>query len=245
MVTNVTSLLKTVKTVEDEEQRGTRALEAAVEAIAQEIRAFDGSDAGRGQGAPGNPEDLLRVAKPVTEATGRAMSAAASLQQDDIIAAANLGRKVVSDVLAVSKAAALTAESPDLRYKSMDAARDLAIKIRQLLQGLLGLIVRPQPDGPGLLLPVSRSIAAAVTDLVGFAELLKGEGWEDPTDPTLLAESELLGAANSIEAAASKLALLRPRQPVKAPVRDSLMLFPLSFHWPALLSFSTHNTTQH
>lgn len=38
MVTNVTSLLKTVKTVEDEHQRGTRALEAAIEAIAQEIR---------------------------------------------------------------------------------------------------------------------------------------------------------------------------------------------------------------
>lgn len=38
MVTNVTSLLKTVKTVEDEHQRGTRALEASIEAIAQEIR---------------------------------------------------------------------------------------------------------------------------------------------------------------------------------------------------------------
>jgi len=38
MVTNVTSLLKTVKTVEDEHQRGTRALEAAIEAIEQEIR---------------------------------------------------------------------------------------------------------------------------------------------------------------------------------------------------------------
>lgn len=38
MVTNVTSLLKTVKAVEDEHTRGTRALEATIEAIAQEIR---------------------------------------------------------------------------------------------------------------------------------------------------------------------------------------------------------------
>lgn len=37
-MTNVTSLLKTVKAVEDEHTRGTRALEATVEAIAQEIR---------------------------------------------------------------------------------------------------------------------------------------------------------------------------------------------------------------
>ena len=38
MVTNVTSLLKTVKTVEDENARGTRALEASIEAIGQDIR---------------------------------------------------------------------------------------------------------------------------------------------------------------------------------------------------------------
>lgn len=45
MVTNVTSLLKTVKTVEDEHQRGTRALEAAIEAIGQEIRTYDSGEA--------------------------------------------------------------------------------------------------------------------------------------------------------------------------------------------------------
>lgn len=37
MVTNVTSLLKTVKAVEDEATRGTRALEAAIECIKQEL----------------------------------------------------------------------------------------------------------------------------------------------------------------------------------------------------------------
>ena len=38
MVNHVTSLLKTVKAVEDEHTRGTRALESTIEAIAQEIR---------------------------------------------------------------------------------------------------------------------------------------------------------------------------------------------------------------
>lgn len=37
MVTNVTSLLKTVKAVEDEATRGTRALEATIECIRQEL----------------------------------------------------------------------------------------------------------------------------------------------------------------------------------------------------------------
>jgi len=37
-VTNVTSLLKTVKTVEDEAARGTQALESSIEAISQEMK---------------------------------------------------------------------------------------------------------------------------------------------------------------------------------------------------------------
>lgn len=37
MVTNVTSLLKTVKAVEDEATRGTRALEATIEYMKQEL----------------------------------------------------------------------------------------------------------------------------------------------------------------------------------------------------------------
>lgn len=41
MVTNVTSLLKTVKAVEDEHTRGTQALEATVEAIAQEMKVIN------------------------------------------------------------------------------------------------------------------------------------------------------------------------------------------------------------
>lgn len=44
MVTNVTSLLKTVKTVEDEAVRGTRALESTIEAISQEIKVTSGVD---------------------------------------------------------------------------------------------------------------------------------------------------------------------------------------------------------
>lgn len=38
MVMNVTSLLKTVKSVEDEATRGTRALEATIDAIVQEAK---------------------------------------------------------------------------------------------------------------------------------------------------------------------------------------------------------------
>lgn len=49
MVTNVTSLLKTVKAVEDEATRGTRALEATIECIKQELTVR----------APDRPKTLL------------------------------------------------------------------------------------------------------------------------------------------------------------------------------------------
>ena len=100
MVTNVTSLLKTVKAVEDEHSRGTRALESSIEAIAQEIRAFDSAEAPKQKS---EPEDLIRATRPITLATTKAVSAGKSLKQEDIIVAANMGRKAISDMLTTCK----------------------------------------------------------------------------------------------------------------------------------------------
>lgn len=62
MVTNVTSLLRTVKSVEDEAQRGTNALEATIESIAQELRLFNN---GQTPLTKTTPEELIRVTKQV------------------------------------------------------------------------------------------------------------------------------------------------------------------------------------
>lgn len=50
-----------------------------------------------------------------------------------------------------------------------------------------------------------------VAELVNCGELLNDD-LSDPSDPTVIAENELLGAANSIESASVKLAQLKPRQ---------------------------------
>ena len=42
--------------------------------------------------------------------------------------------------------------------------------------------------------------------------LLLGSDWVNPEDPNVIAENELLGAASAIEAAARKLAELKPRE---------------------------------
>merc|ERR1719447_1762934 len=209
MVTNVASLLKTVKAVEDEHTRGTRALESTIEAIAQEIRSFDSSEPPRSNGGP---EELMRATRPITLATAKAVAAGKSCKQDDVIVAANMGRKAISDMLVTCKAAAYGSDTPELRQQAVQAGHDVAVQYRELLQLVMHVLNKPTMEAKQNLPTVSRKIAQCVTVLAQTAELLKGADWVDPDDPMLIAENELLGAAQSIEKAARKLASLKPRR---------------------------------
>ncbi|CAO2634468.1 Tln2 [Lemmus lemmus] len=100
MVTNVTSLLKTVKAVEDEATRGTRALEATIEYIKQELTVFQSKDIPE---KTSSPEESIRMTKGITMATAKAVAAGNSCRQEDVIATANLSRKAVSDMLTACK----------------------------------------------------------------------------------------------------------------------------------------------
>lgn len=156
---------------------------------------------------PATPEDLMRVTKSVTNATAKAVAAGASNQQSDIVAAANLGRRAISEMLVVCKSVAWScAETFDLRQRTLHAGESVAMSYRNLLQGVLKGCTADER------MHLSRNVAKCVTDLVAMAQLLKGSDWVDPEDPTVIAENELLGAAASIDAAAKKLANLRPRQ---------------------------------
>ena len=48
-------------------------------------------------------EELIRLTKPITIATGKAVAAGNSGRQEDVIIAANSGRKSVSDLLRACK----------------------------------------------------------------------------------------------------------------------------------------------
>ncbi|KAJ4445576.1 hypothetical protein ANN_12257 [Periplaneta americana] len=211
MMTSITSLLKTVKAVEDEHTRGRCALESTIEAITQEIRILQSPEQ---QKIHATPEELVRCTKVITVATAKAVAASSSGKQDDIIAAANMGRKAMSDMLTICKATANSADGEKLRMRTLQAGNGVAVQYRELLQIILQIVTRPggATDAKQNLSSVSRNIAQCITELVTSAELLKGSNWEDPDDPTVIAENELLGAAASIEAAAKKLASLRPRR---------------------------------
>ena len=87
----------------------------------------------------------------------------------------------------------------------------MAVQYRELLQMVMHNLVKPSAEGQAQLGTISTNIAQCVKDLVEAAQNLKDRNWVDPSDPTIIAENELLRAAQSIEAAATKLASLQPR----------------------------------
>uniref|UniRef100_A0A4W3IZV0 Talin 1 n=1 Tax=Callorhinchus milii TaxID=7868 RepID=A0A4W3IZV0_CALMI len=209
MVTNVTSLLKTVKAVEDEATRGTRALEATTEHIRQELAVFSSRDP---PPHTSTPEEFIRMTKGITVATAKAVAAGNSCRQEDVIATANLSRKAIAEMLHSCKQAAHHPEvSADVRARALRFGKECSEGYLGLLEHVLVILQKPSPELKQQLAAYSKRVAGSVTELIQAAEAMKGTEWVDPEDPTVIAENELLGAAAAIEAAAKKLEQLKPR----------------------------------
>ncbi|XP_063152009.1 talin-1 isoform X2 [Candoia aspera] len=209
MVTNVTSLLKTVKAVEDEATKGTRALEATIEHIRQELAVFCSHVP---PAKTSTPEDFIRMTKGITMATAKAVAAGNSCRQEDVIATANLSRRAIADMLRSCKEAACHPEvSSEVRHRALRFGKECASGYLELLEHVLVILQKPSHDLKQQLAGYSKRVAGSVTELIQAAEAMKGTEWVDPEDPTVIAENELLGAAAAIEAAAKKLEQLKPR----------------------------------
>ncbi len=223
MITNIQSLLKTVKTVEDEAARGTRALESSIEAMYQEIKAYsanvnENKISEFDEPVKVKPEDLIKATKQITLATSKSIGASNSLRQEDIIAAANMGRKAVSDLLYICRMAAKMAQNIDeseldeQKESLVSAGLHCAIFYKELMECIQAIFNRTATqETKQNLATYSKNVANSVANIIKIAELLKGNDWVDPEDPTFIAENELLGAASAIESAAKKLAILKPR----------------------------------
>jgi talin len=212
MVTNVTSLLRTVKSAEDESQRGTNALEITIESITQELQLYNNGQIITNQTTP---EDLIRVTKQITIATSKAVLAGQSCQQKDIIIAANLARKSMVDLLKICKSCVYLTDDKNLQQRLVDNGRICVKTYKELLETIHILIQKPSNEIKQKLINYSRIIAQSIQELVQCAEQLKGTDFIDPDDPTYIAENELFNAAQSIEAAAKKLSTLKPRRKIK------------------------------
>ncbi|CAI5437479.1 unnamed protein product [Caenorhabditis angaria] len=225
MVTNVTCLLKTVKSVEDRQHQGTRALEAAVDAVTFEIRQYeaDSSDPSASHiSSELRAEHLQSAADNISQITRRVASNATAdniQTQDEVIAVANMSRTAVRTLLAVVRNVSNETDSADQRYQVLDGGRDVANNIKNLLVTLHTQMTRNigHDESKSLLLEASRGVSRALSSLIGVCSEVSSTGGHTINENNTAAahaENELLGAASSIEAASLRLAELRPRQSI-------------------------------
>ncbi|GCB73134.1 hypothetical protein scyTo_0006641 [Scyliorhinus torazame] len=185
MVTNVTSLLKTVKAVEDEATRGTRALEATIEHIRQELAVFSSADP---PPKTSMPEEFIRMTKGITIATAKAVAAGNSCRQEDVIATANLSRKAIAEMLHSCKQAAYHPEVPsDVRTRALRFGKECSQGYLALLEHVLIVLQKPSTDLKQQLATYSKRVAGS------------------QADESLNFEEQILEAAKSIAAATSAL----------------------------------------
>lgn len=204
---NIENLLKSVKTVEDANSRGERATETAIDAIEQDLVVLKSPQQ---PSTVASPEDLMTATKGVSQAVAKAVMAANSGDQDKVAAVANLGRKVVSDVLTVCKAAAYGCEDEATREAELKEGEDLAKEFQDLLRQVLEVSNSPSAEKKGELMSTSKGIAETVTKMAKLAEKLKGKDWIDKQGQMeMIAEREMKKAADSIERAAQRLAELK------------------------------------
>lgn len=221
MVGKISALLKVTKTIEDQAMRGVRAVEGAAEAISDQLRSMSSADPPRR--ADAKPEDVLATTQQVTQATAKFIAAAGSGRQADVVSGANMVRKAVVDLLETTKGVTMTATADFALQTSLQAsARQTAQRSEELLRTVLASMTEAR-SAPGAAATAaashaeaSKRIAASVADVIRDVRKLKGSDLVDPDDPNVQAENELLAAASSIEAAARKLADLRPRETPRA-----------------------------
>ena len=126
-MTQVGSLLKTVKNVEDDATRGTHSLESCIEGIDLELKVgrphpmphpslipysqeYNSSSPPRQENTP---QDLITATKGITLASAKTVSAGNSCKQAEVAAAANLSRKSVTHLLQTCKGVSLKGEGPE------------------------------------------------------------------------------------------------------------------------------------
>jgi hypothetical protein len=92
---------------------------------------------------------------------------------------------------------------------------ELARQFQELLKQVLHVSLNPAGEDKTELMAVSKGIAQTITRGVRLAEKLKGKEWLDPKEQMeMIAENEMMKAAESIEKAAQRLAELKLKRDI-------------------------------
>ncbi|GAB0208103.1 talin-1 [Grus japonensis] len=101
--------------------------------------------------------------------------------------------------------------SRDVRQWALRFGKECANGYLELLEHVLVILQKPTHKLKQQLAGYSKCVASSITELIQAVKAMKGMGWIDPEDPTVIAENEPLEAAAAIETAAKKLERLKPR----------------------------------
>ncbi|KAG7268298.1 hypothetical protein CRUP_023093 [Coryphaenoides rupestris] len=197
-------LINAVKdAVEDEATKGTRALEATIEHIKQELVVFNSHDP---PPKTATPEEFIRMTKGITMATAKAVAAGNSCRQEDVIATANLSRRAIADMLHSCKI--IQKPTHDQKQKLAVFSKRVAGSVTELIQAAEAMKGTEwvDPEDPTViaeneLLGAAAAIEAAAKKL----EQLRPRTKPKEADESLNFEEQILEAAKSIAAATSAL----------------------------------------
>jgi len=218
-IKSLIELIRITKLVGDETTRGVRALDGACTDIDSDIAILESDSPAQGTALP---DEVVMLAKCLASAAGALFTTSSSGKQDELVAAANKIKMAVCDMLRAGKAA--IANAPEEKKEPMiKALKESADASKDLLQCTKQNLENENAESKAAILESSKGIASAVNNVVNAASDLIPGGYVDPNDPNVIAERELLSAANAIEAAAKKLATLKP--PEKARETDENLNF--------------------
>lgn len=200
-----------MKSIENADECGAHAIEACVEAITQELRATMMAESSYMNQRVTNQanvtsKDLLRASTNIRVAAKKVMAAAESNAVKDKIEASNISRRNVSEMFATYKAVALNcADTQDMKKTIWDLAMMTSISYNELLKGILNNCTVEERARLGGI------VFQYVSDAIDVSQELSDTEDLNMDEEQPAADQELMETAKNIEAAADKLAVLKPR----------------------------------
>lgn len=187
LVTNVTTLLKTVKSVDDERTKNTDIMKSTVEAIEKDLQ---------GKTIVTNcettTEKVVQSAKTINEATKSMLDIVYRGKPNDVTNAVQESRKSVSELL-------IACHGNNLNEKVLDAGRQVAEEFKTFLTMVLENSKRPSMTTKRVLEEVSQRLSTKVDYLITIVEHIE------------TIEYHLLDSATSIDTAVKKLDTIQLR----------------------------------
>ncbi|KAH6575177.1 hypothetical protein BASA50_007534 [Batrachochytrium salamandrivorans] len=207
---SVQALYQFVEMVDNDSQRVIKGLDCAIDGIDEACRILnDKSVSALGTALP---TEVMFLARSLAGAAAAVIgSATISSKSDSLVTLTMNLRKIIQDLARTGKAA-IDKAPDDKKVEVITAITHASNACRDLIVGVKDIQTGSTSDAKMQLQLGAKAVTVAVTEVVSASGKLVPDGYVDSKDPNVVAERELLSAANAIEAAAKRLAEFRPTE---------------------------------